>query len=178
MNNILNKNTIIKNLVILLTLFFTALSANAYTEHEAIKILMDDNKEPSSKSVLMHAVIEDDFDTVKLYVQANQIDLNERFTGVTYLYMAAYYDHPEIALYLLNHGADPRIKTVDGGSALFYAVKNSQTHVVRKMLETDGINIKRHRMFFRAPLKTIAKRNGDMKIYQMLTEYEKEQSKK
>ena len=178
MNNILNKNTIIKNLVILLTLIFTSLSTNAYTQHEAIKILMDENKEPSSKAILMHAVIEDDIDTVELFIQANQIDLNEKFAGGTYLYMATYYDHPEIALLLLKHGADPRIKTVDGGSALFYAVKNGQTQVVKKMLETDGINIKRHRMFFRAPLKTIAKRNGDTKIYKMLTEYEQKQLKK
>ena len=76
---------------------------------------------------------------------------------------------------LLEKGADPRIKSIDGGNALFYAVKNGQTDVVAKILETPGIDIKKQRQLFRLPLKTTAKRNGYTEIYNMLVKYEQEQ---
>ena len=146
----------------------------AFTQKEALYYLQRSNIPADSKGALMNAINQCDTGTAKLLIDGKQINLNERYLGSTYLVQSGYAKCADISLYLLENGADPRIKTADGGSALFFAVKNGQTDVVKKMLETPGINIKRHRMFFRLPLKTTAKRNGYTEIYNMLDKYQKE----
>lgn len=164
-----------KKLAILLTVLLSINTcAHAYTQKEALYFLQRSNIPANSQGALLNAITRGDVETAKLLIDAKQIDLNERYLGSTFLIQAAYSKQDDIALYLLENGANPQIKTVDGGSALFFAVKNGQTKVVEKMLETPGINIKRHRMFFRLPLKTTAKRNGYTEIYNMLDKYQKE----
>lgn len=164
-----------KLLVILGVLVFTGLQTNAYTQQEAINTLNSKRIKPDSQAMLFTAVVNGDIELTKLFIEAKQIDLNKRYMGTTYLVQAVYNKNNEIALLLLENGADPRIKTVDGGSALFYAVKNGQADVVEKILETPGIDIKRQRMFFRLPLKTTAKRKYP-EIYEMLVKYEEQEA--
>lgn len=163
-----------KCLILFIVLLSTNTSVYAYTQREALYYLQRNGIPADSKGAFMTAINQGDTETAKLLIDGKQIDLNERYLGSTYLIQAVYTKNRDIALYLLENGADPRIKTADGGSALFFAVKNGQTNVVKKMLETPGINLKRHRMFFRLPLKTTAKRNGYTEIYNMLDKYQQE----
>ncbi|MBS6552819.1 MAG: ankyrin repeat domain-containing protein [Clostridium sp.] len=163
-----------KILILITAILCINSSVQAYTQNEALYYLQKSNIPANSKGLLLNSITQGDIETAKLLIDAKQIDLNERYLGSTYLIQAVYSKQDDIALYLLENGANPQIKTVDGGSALFFAVKNGQTKVVEKMLETPGINIKRHRMFFRLPLKTTAKRNGYTEIYNMLDKYQKE----
>ena len=164
-----------KFLVILGLLVFTGHCANAYTQQEAINILKTKKIQPDSQAMLFNAVVNGDIELTKLFIDAKQIDLNKRYMGIPYLVQALYNKNNEIALLLLENGADPKIKTIDGGNALFYAVKNGQADVVEKILETPGIDIKRQRMFFRLPLKTTAKRKYPQ-IYEMLVKYEEQEA--
>ena len=164
-----------KFLVILGLLVFTGHCANAYTQQEAINILNTKKIQPDSQAMLFNAVVNGDIELTKLFIDAKQIDLNKRYMGIPYLVQALYNKNNEIALLLLENGADPKIKTIDGGNALFYAVKNGQADVVEKILETPGIDIKRQRMFFRLPLKTTAKRKYP-EIYEMLVKYEEQET--
>ncbi len=163
-----------KILILITAILCINSSVQAYTQNEALYYLQKSNIPANSKGLLLNSITQGDIETAKLLIDAKQIDLNERYLGSTYLIQAVYSKQDDIALYLLENGANPQIKTVDGGSALFFAVKNGQTKVVEKMLETPGINIKRHRMFFRLPLKTTAKKNGYTEIYNMLDKYQKE----
>lgn len=128
----------------------------------------------SSPAQFYIAINSKNYELCKLFVDAKQIDLNKRYMGMPYLLLATYNNSPKLAYILLKNGADPRIKSIDGGSSLFYAVKNGQTQVVEEMLKTEGMNINRHRMLFRVPLITTAKRNGYIEIEQMLVNYKKE----
>ena len=151
------------------------LSALAYTQSEAIEKLQAQNVKADSPAYLINAITRGDEEQVKLFMDANLIDVNKRYCGTPFLLYAVIYKKEKIALMLLEKGADPRIKSIDGGNALFYAVKNGQTDVVAKILETPGIDIKKQRQLFRLPLKTTAKRNGYTEIYNMLVKYEQEQ---
>lgn len=128
----------------------------------------------SMEAEFANSVIKGDLEQAKYIYDSGQVDINHRYVGSPYLFLAAYYKQNTVALYLLEKGADPNIKTIDGGSSLFYAVKHGQTVLVKKMLEANpNMNIARHRMFFRLPLKTTAKRNGYTEIYEMLVKYDK-----
>ncbi len=166
---------LLKKLLILCLILLVGQSANAYSQQEAVVILKTQNIQPDKPSNLMNAVIKGDIQTSKLLVDANLIDLNKRCFGSTFLVQAIYNKQNNIAIMLLDNGANPQIKTIDGGNALFYAVKNGQTDVVAKILETSKIDIKKQRLLFRLPLKTTAKRNGYTEIYNMLVKYEQEQ---
>ena len=166
-----------KFLVILCALFLTSTVASAYTQEEAINLLKSKRIDSHSQVWMMNAVTSGDIELVKLFIDAKHIDLNKRYAGTPYLLQAIYCKHNQIALMLLENGADPRIKTIDGGSSLFFAVKNGQADVVKKILETPGIDIKRQRMLFRVPLKTTAKRKYP-EIYEMLVEYEKQEAER
>ena len=165
-----------KKLFVILGLFiFTGMAACAYTQQEAITILNGKGLKPDSEAMLFNSVVNGNIELTQLFIDAKQIDLNKRYMGIPYLVQALYNKNNQIALLLLENGADPRIKTVDGGSALFYAVKNGQADVVAKILETPGIDIKRQRMFFWIPLKTTAKRKYP-EIYEMLVKYEEQEA--
>lgn len=161
-----------KLFAVLFLLCALGLQANAYTQQEAIQKLQDMRLNPKSVGLFCNFVNRGKFDFVKLYVEAGQIDLNKRYSGSTYLIQAVFTKNPDIAIYLMENGADPEIKTKDGGSALFFAVKNGQTDVVRKILEKPNMNLKKQEILCRFKMKTIAKRRHYDEIYKMLVDYE------
>jgi ankyrin repeat protein len=166
-----------KKFLVLLFLAIFALSANAYTREEAELILFGKDIEPDSSTEFGRAVIRGDYELLQVMIDVEQIDLDKRYLGCNPLFYAVTNKQDKMAMFLLENGADPNVKTKDGGSSLFYAVKHGNTELVRKMLERKGMNINRHRMLFRLPLTTTAKRNGYNEIYEMLVNYKKEYKK-
>lgn len=161
-----------KLFAVLFLLCALGLQANAYTQQEAIQKLQDMKQDPKSKMLFNYYIQNGKMDLVKLYVEAGQIDLNKKCCGCTHLTHAVFNKNPDIAIYLIEHGADPEIKTSDGGSALFWAVKNGQTDLVRKILEKPNMNLKKQEVLCRFKMKTIAKRRHYDEIYKMLVDYE------
>jgi ankyrin repeat protein len=69
---------------------------------------------------LCNAVVNGDIATVKKFVEYGS-DVNELSNGVTPLMLAARYNKVEILKYLLENGADKKIKDENGNTALKYA---------------------------------------------------------
>lgn len=167
-------------IILLVYTFFSSLLTSARVEYtdaneqmKAQRILSAQGLDSNDRGKFLYAIEGKYNDIVKAFVDAGDIDLNERYKSYTYLFVSVVIENYPAAFYLLENGASPALKTKDGGSPLFYAVKKNNTKLVEKMLETPGMNIRRHRMLFRAPLKTIAKRNGNTEIYNMLVDYDK-----
>lgn len=162
-----------KKLFCILCLCLIAVPCYAISQEDSYDLLISRGINPCSDSAFFVAVTQGDYGTAKLFVDAKQVDLNKRYSGIPYLAMSVYKKHPDIAMYLLENGADPNLKSIDGLSALFYAVKHDETKLVRKMLETPNMNIRRHRMLFRLPLTVTAKRHNNIEIYSMLVDYDR-----
>ena len=161
-----------KLFAVLFLLCALGLQANAYTQQEAIQKLQDMKQDPKSKMLFNYYIQNGKMDLVKLYVEAGQIDLNKRSGGFTHLVYAVYTKNPSIAIYLIENGANPTLKTIDGISPLFMAVKNGQTDVVRKILETPNLNLKKQNAWLSPKFTTRAKRRHYDEIYKMLVDYE------
>ena len=69
---------------------------------------------------LCNAIVNGDMATVKKFVEYGS-DVNELSNGVTPLMLAARYNKVEILKYLLEKGADKKIKDERGNTALKYA---------------------------------------------------------
>ncbi len=69
---------------------------------------------------LCNAIVNGDIATVKKFVEYGS-DVNELSNGVTPLMLAARYNKVEILKYLLEKGADKKIKDEKGNTALKYA---------------------------------------------------------
>ena len=79
------------------------------------KEIVDYNNTP-----LCNAIVNGDIATVKKFVEYGS-DVNELSNGVTPLMLAARYNKVEILKYLLEKGADKKIKDEKGNTALKYA---------------------------------------------------------
>lgn len=161
-----------KLFAVLFLLCALGLQANAYTQQEAIQKLQDMKQDPKSKMLFNYYIQNGKMDLVKLYVEAGQIDINDTYMTVPYIVYSTYSKNPDIAIYLLENGADPSKTSLERESALFYAVKNGQTEVVRKILEKPNMNLKKQNKILRCKMKTIAKRRHYDEIYNMLVDYE------
>lgn len=71
----------------------------------------------------------------KLIAQGVDINKKDEEFGNTPLNTAIAKMHDEMALFLLKHGADPRIKDNEGLNALHYATGNGMTNVAKEILE-------------------------------------------
>ena len=69
---------------------------------------------------LCNAIVKGDIATVKKFVEYGS-DVNELSNGLTPLMLAARYNKVEILKYLLEKGADKKIKDERGNTALKYA---------------------------------------------------------
>lgn len=69
---------------------------------------------------LCNAILKGDLTTVKKFVEYG-CDVNEKANGLTPLMFAARYNKVEILKFLLQNGADKRIKDENGNTALNYA---------------------------------------------------------
>lgn len=69
---------------------------------------------------LCNAIVNGDIATVKKFIEYGS-DVNELSNGVTPLMLAARYNKVEILKYLLEKGADKKIKDEKGNTALKYA---------------------------------------------------------
>ncbi|WP_309614003.1 ankyrin repeat domain-containing protein [Flavobacterium sp.] len=69
---------------------------------------------------LCSAIVKGDIATVKKFVEYGS-DVNELSNGITPLMLAARYNKVEILKYLLEKGADKKIKDERGNTALKYA---------------------------------------------------------
>lgn len=146
----------------------------AYTPQEASRLLAERKMSSDSRAHFYNAVYYGNYELCKLFIDANNIDINRKHLGMTYLLTAILEHHQSIALLLLKSGADPRINSLQNGKSLFYAVRNNQTLVVREILKYPDINIKRQRQLFRLPLITTARIHKNGVMEEMLVNYKKQ----
>src|SRR6218665_73999 len=69
---------------------------------------------------LCSSIIKDDLETVKKFIEYGS-DVNEKSNGLTPLMFAARYNKVEIIKYLMEKGADKKVKDDKGNTALKYA---------------------------------------------------------
>ncbi len=107
------KKTIVTLGVALCTLTasaFASTPSNPNHNHYALKVA----------TPLGTAIIKGELDIVKKFVEYGA-DVNEMSNGMTPLMIAARYNRVEIINFLLENGANPKIKTETGWTALRYA---------------------------------------------------------
>lgn len=166
---------LLKNFLVVLVILTAFISpAKALSPDEASDKLAERLLTASSHQQFMYYLInKKDYETVKLFVEAGKVDLNQTYCGLSPLVYALSYKRPDIALLLLEHGANPKTEKIGGYSALYLAVKYGYTEVVREMLKDPNLNIKRERMFFRLPYVKTAHNKGYTEIEQMLIEHQR-----
>lgn len=99
-------------------------------------------------------------------------DFKSKHLGSPLVFLAVYNQLDEPASYMIQNGAYNELDKNYKKYVLFYAVKNNLTETVSEILKADpDANIKRARLFFRAPLITTARRNENDEMVDMLTEH-------
>ena len=104
------------------------------------KILVESGGDASSKSIkaelIGNAVIQGNKEEIKKYL-AEGMNLDEAINedGSTALQMAAVFDRSEIALLLIENGADIEVKKNDGATALHVASFFGRVELVQTLLE-------------------------------------------
>ena len=86
-------------------------------------------------SSIHHAVKHDDLNSVKSYVSKGYIEKCDRKYGLTPLILAAYYNHYDIAKYLLDQGARVDVRDNSGRTALIYAASYNYLDMAMLLLE-------------------------------------------
>ncbi len=79
-----------------------------------------------------------DYDTVKTLIEEG-VDVNQKSTGLTPLMFAARHNRADIAILLIEHGANLKAKSDKGYTALKYAQLSNASdvyEVIEKALET------------------------------------------
>lgn len=164
-----------KILILLYITFAFSVSTYALTPDEASDKLAQRLISANDHSLFMYYVInQKDYETVKLFVEAKKVDINQYYCGSSPLSYALYYKQPEKAMLMLKNGADPKTQKKGAYSALYLAVKYGYTDIVREMLKDPNLNIKKERMFFRIPYVVTARNKGFTEIEQMLIEHQKQ----
>ncbi len=83
----------------------------------------------SSATPLAIAISRGDTEAVKKFIEYG-VDVNETSNGMTPLMIAARYNRVDIIEFLLEKGANPRVKTERGWTALRYAELSNATDAV------------------------------------------------
>ena len=114
-----------KKTIVTLGLALCALTVQAYEHAEVI---------PTSVSAKMatplgNAIIKGEIEVVRKFVEYGA-DVNEMSNGMTPLMLAARYNRAEIISFLLENGANPKIKTETGWTALKYAELSKATDAI------------------------------------------------
>ncbi|KAH6890099.1 ankyrin repeat protein [Coprinopsis sp. MPI-PUGE-AT-0042] len=87
------------------------------------------------------AIAANDIETVKAYLKAGELDLNNRdHVGRTCLHVALFSNAPEVALALIDADARISARLADGRSAFHLAARYDQLEVVKKLLERNASN--------------------------------------
>lgn len=130
----------------------TALMLAADLEHFSIvaRLLshprIDVNQEDSfGRTALYYATVKGSYIIVKTLLQHPEIDVNrvDNLAGRSPLIIAAARNHYEIVELLLEGGADPMLKDRQGGgTAMYRAIDNGCTSVIKTMLKYDNVNVR------------------------------------
>lgn len=96
-------------------------------------------------SSLREAISLNNIDAVEFLVK-NKVNLETPFdtseekqdNGFTALGWAIFSNRPEIAIYLINHGADVKAEVPLGSSMLFWAITYNMEDVAEKIIENGG----------------------------------------
>ena len=124
-------------------------------------------------SSLREAISLNNIDAVEFLVK-NGVDLEAPFdtseetqdNGFTALGWAVFSNRPEIAMYLINHGADVKAEVPLGSSMLFWAITYNMEDVAEAIIDNGG-DIQPHNGYNPALHAAVQGRN---KIVEMLAE--------
>lgn len=140
------KNKSVKYLLVFVVI--ALLSVGCYFGY---RYYLTTNKAPTAEetssqiSSLREAISLNNIDAVEFLVK-NNVDLESPFdtseekqdNGFTALGWAIFSNRPEIAMYLINHGADVKAEVPLGSSMLFWAITYNMEDVAEAIIENDG----------------------------------------
>ena len=109
-----------KKTIIILGLALVAFTDVAFASTVSTSTFTTSTEIVEGNSPLCNAIVKGDLATVKKFVEYGS-DVNEMSNGVTPLMLAARYNKVEILKYLLEKGADKKIKDERGNTAMKYA---------------------------------------------------------
>lgn len=140
------KNKSVKYLLVFMII--ALLAAGGYFGYQ---YYLTTNKAPLAEensaqiSSLREAISLNNIDAVEFLVK-NKVDLETPFdtseekqdNGFTALGWAVFSNRPEIAMYLINHGADVKAEVPLGSSMLFWAITYNMEDVAEAIIENGG----------------------------------------
>lgn len=129
-----------KKILIIFMLFLLGSNAFAYTQEEARAKLTEMCREPQNKKGLVMAIYSGEKNIADLYMDAGLIDLNDGYMGGNFLINALFYQKPDIAISLMEHGAEFKTKYITRGF-LYYAVGYKQDEPAVYMLKHGAYEI-------------------------------------
>lgn len=101
-----------------------------------------------------------------------QISIEEAFRAFEYntpLMMAVYAGYNDVATYLLEHGANPAYKTIDGSDALLYAIVTNNVEMIHKLVEAGAPVMPSHYSYYGAIISYALKGSYNDKYITMKT---------
>lgn len=115
-----------------------------YTKYYQNQNSLAENSETQISS-LREAISLNNIDAVEFLVK-NGVDLEAPFdtseekqdNGFTALGWAVFSNRPEIAIYLINHGADVKAEVPLGSSILFWAITYNMEDVAKEIIDKGG----------------------------------------
>ncbi len=168
------KNKIIK--IIVAVVILAAVVAGGYFgyqyyQNRSLPKMPEENA--AQLSSLREAISLNNIDAVEFLVK-NGVDLEAPFdtseetqdNGFTALGWAVFSNRPEIAMYLINHGADVKAEVPLGSSMLFWAITYNMEDVAEAIIDNGG-DIQPHNGYNPALHAAVQGRN---KIVEMLAE--------
>lgn len=141
-----------KKILILFALILTANSVFAYTSQEAQDKLEEICRDPHSKKEFFLTIHSNEINIANLYMEAGLVDLEDTYMGNTPLIFALSDKKPEIAINLMEHGADFKSKKF-GAPIIFFAINNKLDEPAAYMIrngayETLDKNYKNYVLFY------------------------------
>lgn len=124
------------NITYIEEIYQAAMDGNVEIISEAINNGFDiNNKNEVYFTIFMEAAANGQIDTVKyLHKLGAEIDSND-INGGSAFFWSVYYDYTDVALYLLDNGADPHIIGEFKMTPLIWAVRNNNYTLVKALLE-------------------------------------------